>query len=124
MINSIGSGPNNGYLQVNGGYSNNPYVSPNANNPMQGMIRLNGSGMEVFDGSSWISMGYQTAEVSLSGMAISALDWATKKMHEEQRMQELAKRHPGVADAVANLEKAMYQVKVMVALTEQEEKAL
>jgi len=118
MINSIGSGPNNGYLSVNGGYGSNPYVSPNSNNPMTGMIRLNGSNMEVFDGTSWLGMGYRSVEVSLSGAAISALDWANKKMHEETRIQELAKNNVTVADVWNKYQEAQEQLKVVLTLTD------
>jgi len=118
MISQIGSGPNGGYLSVTGGYGLNPYVSANSNNPMQGIIRLNGNGMEVFDGSGWITMGYQSAEVSLSGAAISALDWCQKKMAEESKIKELAAKNVTVADALARYEEAQAQLKVVLALTD------
>lgn len=124
MIKSINTGSTGGHLHVENGNTSLPYISSNSNNPLQGMLRLNNSNIEVFDGSSWMIISGGYPNVHLSGAAISALDWASKKMHEEQCMLELAKRHPGVADAVANLEKAMDQVKIMVALTEQDEKAV
>lgn len=124
MIKSINAGTTGGYLYVENGGTSLPYISSNSNIPLQGMLRLNNSNIEVFDGSSWMMIGGGYPSVSLSGGAISALDWAQKKMSEERRMLELAKKHPGVADAVANLEKAIDQVKVMVALTEQDEKSV
>jgi hypothetical protein len=120
MINSIGSGPNGGYLQVNNGYSSQPYVSsPNSNNPVTGMIRMNGSHFEVFDGNSWLAFSGSSAEVSLSGSAISALDWCHKKMAEETRIRELAAKNVTIADALARYELAQEQLKVVLALTDE-----
>jgi len=119
MINSVGSGPNGGYLQVNNGYSNIPYVTPNSNNPISGMIRMNGSHFEVFDGNSWLSFSGSSAEVSLSGAAISALDWCHKKMAEETKIKELAAKNVTVADALAKYELAQEQLRVVLALTEE-----
>lgn len=115
MINNIHSSTS-GYLNV-GGYNNNPYVSPSLNNPATGMIRMNGNNLEVFDGSGWISFG-TNAEVSLTGAAISALDWASKKMHEETRIKELAAKNVTVADALARYEAAQEQLKMVLTLTD------
>ena len=116
MINSIYSGNGSAYLQVNG-YNNNPHVSPNASNPATGVIRMNGNNMEVFNGSSWIMFG-TSAEVSLTGAAISALDWCQKKMAEETRIKELAAKSVTVADALARYEEAQEQLKVVLTLTD------
>jgi len=118
MIGSIGSGPNGGYLTVSGGYSSLPYVAPNSNNPMTGMIRSNSGRLEMFDGSIWMTFSGPAAEVSLSGAAITALDWATKKMTEEAKILELAKTNVTVADAWENYQLAQEQLKVVLTLTD------
>ena len=117
MINNINTGNGGAYLNVSG-YNNNPYVSPDHNNPASGMIRMNGSNMEVFNGGSWIQFG-TSAEVSLTGAAISALDWCQKKMAEETRIKELATKSVTVADALARYEQAQEQLRVVLALTDQ-----
>ena len=88
MIRTINTGNTGGYLHIENGYTNMPYVSTNSSNPLQGMIRLNNSNLEVFDGAGWqmISGGYPS--ISLSGTAVTALDWATKKMAEEAKRSE------------------------------------
>jgi len=111
MIGSIGSGPN-------GGYTSLPYVSPNSNNPMTGMIRTNGGRLEVFDGNSWISFSGSAAEVSLNGAAIAALDWANRKMIEEEKIRSLADKSVAVADALATYEKAREQLNVVMTLAD------
>lgn len=115
MINNIYSNTG-GYLNVSGSNSN-PYVSPNANNPLIGMTRMNGSHFEVFDGNSWLSFG-TSAEVSLTGAAISALDWCHKKMAEETKIRELAAKNVTIADALARYELAQEQLKTVLTLTD------
>lgn len=115
MINNIYS-TTPGYINI-GGHNNNPYVSIDQNNPISGMIRMNGSTMEVFNGSGWIQFG-TTGEVSLTGAAISALDWCQKKMAEETKIRELASKSVTVADALAKYELAQEQLKVVLALTD------
>ena len=116
MIKSISSS-SSGYLNVSG-YNNNPYVSVDHNNPVSGMIRMNGSNLEVFNGSGWIQFG-TSAEVSLTGAAISALDWCHKTMAEESRIKELAAKSVTVADALAKYEAAQAQLKMVLTLTDQ-----
>lgn len=117
MINNIYSGKGSAYLNVIG-YNNNPHVSPSPSNPATGMIRMNGNNMEVFTGSSWMQFG-ANAEVSLTGAAISALDWCQKKMAEETRIKELAAKSVTVADALARYELAQEQLRVVLALTDE-----
>ena len=51
---------------VNGGNTSVPYVNQNNSNPMQGMIRVWGTDMQVFDGTAWISMSTSYATVALT----------------------------------------------------------
>lgn len=98
------------------GGSSLPYVSTNISNPVQGMLRLNGSDMEVFDGNSWLKMYMSNADVGLSGPATSAIDWAIKKMEEEKVWTELAKTNQAVKIALDNLEQARRQLDVTAKL--------
>jgi hypothetical protein len=117
MIKDINSGMSSGYLNVsNGGYT--PYISANSNNPMTGMIRLNGSNYEVFDGSTWMQFG-SYASVSLNQSAISALDWCQRKMIEEAKIKELAAKNPTVADAFAAYNDAKSKLEMVLTLTDQ-----
>ena len=52
-------------ITVSGGNTALPYVGPNSNNPMTGMICVNGTEMEVFNGSSWQMLATSYATVSL-----------------------------------------------------------
>jgi hypothetical protein len=103
------------HVVVNGGNTSIPYVNPNANNPMQGMIRVNGTEMQVFDGSTWIGMNTSYATVALSPTTEEVIDWARRKMQAEKSLHERMKKHPG-------LKQAWEQFHIMDALTMEEEK--
>jgi hypothetical protein len=101
VIKSISGG--NGIV-VDSGYTTMPYINQNNNNPMQGMLRISGSDLQVFDGSTWIHVGGGYPSVSLNGSAQAAVNWAMKKQQEEQELAELCKQHPGVAEAYERLQ--------------------
>ena len=86
------------YIVVAGGDTAVPYVSQNTNNPIQGMIRINGNIMETFDGSRWITMNTSYATVMLKPEYSVVLEWAAKKMQQEKEIQALAEQYPAIAD--------------------------
>jgi hypothetical protein len=87
------------HVVVNGGNTTMPYVSQNANNPIQGMIRISGSDMQVFDGSTWMTLSTSYATVALSPTIEEVIDWAKRKMQEEKDLHDRMKQHPGLKDA-------------------------
>jgi len=91
------------------------YVGTNPSNPVQGMLRLNGSNMEVFDGSYWKHLD-TSVSVGLTGAADSAISWAIKRMEEEQQWAELAKENKAVKIALEKLEQARQQLAVTAQL--------
>jgi hypothetical protein len=118
MIKGLANGNTGGYLNAGvSGYT--PYVSPNSSNPMTGMVRLNGSQAEVFDGNSWQMIGAY-GEVSLSQTAIQALDWCQRKMIEEAKIKELAEKSPTVADAFAAYNDARSKLEMVLTLSDKE----
>lgn len=92
------------YVVVNGGSASNPYISPGAVGA--GMMRYNPNMncMEVNDGNNWQQLGMNYATVELDAQAQQLLDWAKKKMEEEQHLNELCKRYPGLERARSNFE--------------------
>lgn len=117
MIDSIYTGTGN-HLTVSG-YNNNPHISIDHNNPVSGMIRMNGSSFEVYNGNGWIQFG-ASAEVSLTGTAIAAIEWATKKMNEETKIRQLAANNVTIADALAKYDLAQEQLKMVLTLTDKQ----
>jgi 23S rRNA maturation-related 3'-5' exoribonuclease YhaM len=111
MIRSITGG--NG-ITVSGSVYSAPYIDNSR--ASAGMVRYNSGNVEVYDGSSWVTMqsGYPTIE--LDGVTQEAIQWVKRKMIEEKRMLELAKTHPAVADALAAQQRAEEAVRIAVAL--------
>ena len=109
------------YIEVSGGSTSNPYISPGASGA--GMVRYNPNmnQLEVNDGNSWIRIDTGYASVGLSPEAEMLLDWAREKMREEQEMKTLAERHPAVAIALENLNKSQEQLKATVILSKEYE---
>lgn len=84
-------------------YAGNPYISPGAQSA--GMIRYNvqNQSMEVYDGNGW-QMLNAGADIGLTADAEAAIQWAKQKMVEEQRIDELCKKYPGLAKAKQNFD--------------------
>jgi hypothetical protein len=98
-------------IAVNGGNTALPYVGPNPNNPVQGMIRINNTDLEVFTGAGWqvINTSYATAELDTE--TIMLLEWARKKKREEESLSTYSHDHPAVKIAKQNLNKAKAEIK-------------
>jgi hypothetical protein len=109
------------FVNVSGGHSIFPYIPANSNNPIQGMIRIRDSNLEVFDGSSWIVMTTDYTTVELNHSAQSAISWAIKKMQEEAEMEQLASQHPAVKAAYENMKRASEQLKTTIILSKEVE---
>jgi hypothetical protein len=104
-------------IYVQYGINNLPYVAPNNSNPMQGMIRVWGNDLQVFDGDCWIAVKSSYSTVELTPEIVDILEWAKKKKIEESKMQQLSETHPAVKIAVENLKKAQEHLEVTTILS-------
>ena len=95
---------------VGGGNTSLQYVSQNVGNPMQGMIRVWGTDMQVFDGSGWQNIQSSYASIELDNDTQSLLQWIRNKRAEEQEIESLAADHPAVRIAKENLNKARAEI--------------
>jgi hypothetical protein len=98
MIKGINS--NSQYINVMGGYPTSmPYV--NASALSAGSIRYNpGSmNMEVYDGNSWMAFNTNVATVDLPDWVKATLDWAHQRMADEQKLDYLCDKYPGLNNA-------------------------
>ena len=93
-------------LKVGGGDTSVPYVNQNVNNPIQGMIRIWGSDMQVFDGNSWLNMSASYATVGLDDDTQSLLEWARKERTRQIERERKAKEHPALKHALEAIERA------------------
>ena len=110
LVNGIG-------IAVSGGSNySTPYID--TTRPSAGLVRYNSNNFEVYDGSSWIIMSGGSAQVSLDGVTLEAVNWVRAKMEQEKRMSALAKQHPAVADAQAAVEHAQQQLDIVAALVQ------
>jgi len=106
----------NSYVQIMGGQTCLPYVPMNNENPIQGMMRVWGTDLQVFTGSNWTVMPSSYATAGLAPQYQQAIDWAHRKMIEEIEMHKLAEQHPAIADLVDAVATAEEQLRMAVAL--------
>ena len=98
-------------ISVLSGNNSLQYVNQNPTNPMQGMIRIWGSDMQVFDGSAWMNIQSSYATVELDSDTQHILEWAKKKKLEEEMLLTLPSDHPSIKAAKENLNKAKLEVR-------------
>ena len=109
------------YINVAGGNTSVPFVNMNINNPMQGMLRVYGNDIQVFDGNTWTNLNSSYASLTLTPTYQIALDWAKKKMQEEMEWETMAVSNKAVAIALENLNIAKAQLKTTALLSREHE---
>ena len=110
------------YIAVSGGNSST-YVNGYSGAQGVGNMRFNTStqNMEVFDGSSWITLNMDYASVGLNGDAESLLDWAREKRNEEMKWYSLASSNEAVRIALEQLEQAKTRLELTAILSREYE---
>jgi hypothetical protein len=91
---------------VSGGNTILPYVNQNPNNPLQGMIRINGSDMQVYDGNSWMNLGTSYATVSLDQETQDLLQWTRTQRQLDLNRKFLIENNPALAKAYDSIKRA------------------
>ena len=118
MIKGLMAGPG---LTVNGGNTSVPYVNQNNSNPMQGMLRIWGSDMQVFDGTAWVTMSTSYATVELNGDSQSLLLWAREQRDRQTRREHLAKDNPALQKALESIQRAEANFELIEKFVENDE---
>jgi hypothetical protein len=103
-------------ITVSGGNTALPYVGPNISNPMTGMMRINGTEMEVFNGSSWQILSTSYATVGLDQDVLDIVQWARKQRDQESKWYKLASSNEAVRIALDQLEQAKTRVELTAIL--------
>ena len=103
-------------VTVSGGNTALPYISPNSNNPIQGMIRVNSSELEVFNGTGWQSLPSSYATVTLDQDILDVILWARHKRDEERERERLAETNPAVKDLLNQIRNKEDQIKMVMTL--------
>jgi hypothetical protein len=97
---------------VNGGNTSLPYVNQNVSNPMQGMIRVWGTDLQVFDGTGWANIASSYATIELDSETRNLLDYVRQQRKEELELKALISghHHPAVRIAQENLNKVIEEL--------------
>jgi hypothetical protein len=93
-------------ITVAGGNTSLPYVSQSSTNPMQGMIRIWGSDMQVFDGNSWMNFSSSYATVSLDPETQDLLTWARTQRQLDLNRKTLIAANPALEKAYQAIQRA------------------
>lgn len=94
---------------VSGGSASVPYINMNSGsmgNPMQGMVRINGSDLQVFDGTAWLSVQSSYVTVDLNGDYQSIIEWARVQRDKQYKREALVKDNPALKKAMEAIERA------------------
>lgn len=105
MLKGINAG--SPWVEVMGGAPPSmPYVMTGSSNPVEGMLRINGSDFQVYANGTWMNLGGGYATVNMTPQADSVLRWASNKMREEQDRERKAKENPALQNALDAIKRA------------------
>ena len=108
-------------VTVSAGNTALPYVGPNANNPMTGMIRINNTELEVFNGTSWQQIPSSYATVSLDQEILDVIQWARAQRTMAMNRLTLAQNNPALMKALVKLKKAEDDFELLSKFVEHDE---
>jgi hypothetical protein len=107
-------------IEVSGGNVSTPYISPNQNNPIQGMLRINNTDFEVFNGTGWQSLPSSYATVSFDQDTQDLLQWARTQRQLEQNRATLIKNNPALEKAYEAIQRAEANFDILSKFVENE----
>jgi len=93
-------------ISVAGGNTSPPYVAMTTENPVQGMLRIWGNDLQVFNGTMWQNTNASYATITLDEYTLELLNWARKKKIEEEVLLSLPNDNPAVKIARENINRA------------------
>ena len=93
-------------VTVSGGNTALPYVNQNSINPVQGMLRIWGTDMQVFDGATWMPISTSYATVSLDQDTQDLLQWARAQRTMALNRMTLAQNNPALMKALEAVKRA------------------
>jgi hypothetical protein len=93
-------------VTVSAGDTSLPYINQNPNNPIQGMIRINMTALEVFNGTSWQSLPSSYATVSIDQEVLDVIQWARTQRTMAMNRLTLAQKNPALMKALEAVKRA------------------
>jgi len=83
-----------------------PYISSNPSNPLQGMLRINNTNIEVFNGNSWQQLSTSYATVSIDQEVLDVIQWARTQRTMALNRMTLAQNNPALMKALEAVKRA------------------
>ena len=108
-------------ITVSGGNTALPYIPSNSNNPIQGMIRINNTDLEVFNGTGWQSLPSSYATVSLDQDTQDLLLWARTQRQLEMNRATLIENNPALENAYKAILRAEQNFDILSKFVEEDE---
>jgi hypothetical protein len=108
-------------VTVSAGNTTVPYINQNVSNPMQGMIRVWGSDMQVFDGTAWMTMSTSYATVTLDQDILDIIQWARTQRTLEMNRATLVKNNPALEKAYEAVKRAEENFDILSKFVEHDE---
>jgi hypothetical protein len=105
-------------VTVGAGNTALPYIAPNANNPMTGMIRINMTELEVFNGSNWQQISSSYATVGLDQETQDLLQWARAQRTMALNRMTLAQNNPALMKALEAVKRAEDNFEILAKFVE------
>lgn len=104
MVEDVFSG--DGSLVIMGSGGCIPYVDAELHDcrAVNGDVRLNNNQMEVYSNGCWMTIPNSTVDVRLDFEDKAAIEWAKRKMKEEEKEKELIAKHPALKSAKEKFE--------------------
>jgi hypothetical protein len=93
-------------VTVSAGNTSLPYVPPNTNNPITGMLRINNTDIEVFTGNNWQQLSTSYATVSLDQEILDVIQWARTQRTMALNRMTLAQNNPALMKALEAVKRA------------------
>lgn len=93
-------------VTVMGGDTALPYIPMNSENPIQGMIRIHGTDMQVFNGSMWTTLSTSYATVALDPRTQDLLMWVEAQRTIAFNRMEAVRQNPALTKAYEAIVKA------------------
>jgi len=93
-------------VTVSAGNTALPYVGPNVSNPMTGMLRIQNTDIEVFNGTSWQQLPTSYATVSIDQEVLDVIQWARTQRTMAMNRLTLAQQNPALLKALEAVKRA------------------
>jgi hypothetical protein len=108
-------------ITVSGGNTSLPYIGSNVANPIQGMIRINNTDFEVFNGTGWQSLPSSYATVTLDQDILDIIQWARTQRQLEQNRATLIENNPALEKAYKAILRAEQNFDILAKFVENDE---